>query len=203
MKKKYLLLTIIFISCTFILSGCGNNNNSNNNTTTDLDRTSVTIELPEVMEPVEQEISNFSTPIKSSSAGRLNNIRITCSKINGQIVESKQEFSFEQIVGKSTPEQGYQKADIFVNKKIVQAYGGGNCQVSSTLYNAVLQVPDFTVTERHPHGRKVNYVSEGQDAAVSYGSLDLKFVNNLDTKIKIYATADESNVNVRIVKIVE
>lgn len=200
MSKRIITLIIIFVFCTFILCGC---ENKNNNTTTDINKTSLTIELPETKEPVEQEIANFSTTIKSKGAGRLNNIRITCSKINGQIVDSMQEFSFEQIIGKSTPEEGYQKADIFVNKQIVQAYGGGNCQVSSTLYNAVLQVAELSVTERHPHGRKVNYVPEGKDAAVSYGTLDFKFVNNLDSKIKIYATSDDNTVNVRIVEIVE
>ena len=202
MIKKIITLIIIFIFCTFSLCGCENNDN-NNKTTTDINKTGLTVELPTIKEPVEQEIANFSTTIKSKGAGRLNNIRITCSKINGQIVDSMQEFSFEQIVGKSTPEEGYQKADIFVNKQIVQAYGGGNCQVSSTLYNAVLQVPELNITERHPHGRKVDYVPEGKDAAVSYGTLDLKFINNLDTKIKIYASSDDNTVNIRIVKIVE
>lgn len=78
---------------------------------------------------------------------------------------------------------------------------GGNCQVSSTLYNAVLAVPELTVTERHEHGKPVAYVEQGKDAAVSYGSMDLKFVNTLDTDIKITSSTDGENVYAQIYKI--
>lgn len=62
---------------------------------------------------------------------------------------------FCQTVGKATEEKGYKKADVIVDKQVTQALGGGNCQVSSTLYNAILKVSDFKVTERHPHGKKL------------------------------------------------
>ena len=205
MFKKLIILNI-FIVLTFVLCGCGNSNNENANTnsnnSTDIDKTSLTIEVPEEPKPpVETELATFSTTIKSKGAGRLNNIRITCSKINGQTLGIGNEFSFEKIVGKSSPEEGYQKADIFVDKKIVQAYGGGNCQVSTTLYNAVLATPGLTFTERHPHGRKVDYMPEGKDAAVSHGTLDLKFKNDTGSQIKIYASSDDSTLTVKIVKV--
>ena len=98
-------------------------------------------------------------------------------------------------------EKGYKKADVIVDKQVTQALGGGNCQVSSTLYNAILKVSDFKVTERHPHGKKVNYVPEGKDAAVSYGSKDLKFVNNTSNTIKIYASTDNKKVSIKIVSV--
>lgn len=79
--------------------------------------------------------------------------------------------------------------------------GGGNCQVSSTLYNVVLQIDGLEVKERHPHSKDVHYVEEGKDAAVSYGSVDFKFINNTGNKIKIYANSDLNSVNVRIVKV--
>ena len=77
-------------------------------------------------------------------------------------------------------------------------FGGGNCQVSSTLYNAVLAVPSLKVTERHEHSNDVPYVAEGKDAAVAYGSYDFKFVNNTENDIKIKASTDSNNVTISI-----
>ena len=158
-------------------------------------------EPPAKSEPVESVLAEFSTTIKSRASNRLNNIQITCSKLNETTVESGKSFSFCQTVGKATEEKGYKKADVIVDKQVTQALGGGNCQVSSTLYNAILKVSDFKVTERHPHGKKVNYVPEGKDAAVSYGSKDLKFVNNTSNTIKIYASTDNKKVSIKIVSV--
>ncbi len=158
-------------------------------------------EPPAKSEPVETVLAEFSTTIKSKASNRLNNIQITCSKLNETTVESGKSFSFCQTVGKATEEKGYKKADVIVDKQVTQALGGGNCQVSSTLYNAILKVSDFKVTERHPHGKKVNYVPEGKDAAVSYGSKDLKFVNNTSNTIKIYANTDNKKVSIKIVSV--
>ena len=77
----------------------------------------------------------------------------------------------------------------------------GNCQISSTLYNAVLNLPDLSIVERHEHSKKVYYVPEGKDAAVAYGSIDFKFQNNYVYDIKIYAAPTTSEVSIRIVKI--
>lgn len=77
----------------------------------------------------------------------------------------------------------------------------GNCQVSSTLYNAVLQIPELKVLERHAHSKEVHYVKKDKDAAVSFGSVDFKFKNNSDSDIKIYASSDLKGVNIRIVKL--
>ena len=156
-------------------------------------------EPPAKSEPVETVLAEFSTTIKSKASNRLNNIQITCSKLNETTVESGKSFSFCQTVGKATEEKGYKKADVIVDKQVTQALGGGNCQVSSTLYNAILKVSDFKVTERHPHGKKVNYVPEGKDAAVSYGSKDLKFVNNTGNDIKINTSASAKEISVSII----
>lgn len=151
--------------------------------------------------PTEEEISSFSTDLGSSPEGRLTNIRITCGKLNGCTVAKGETFSFCQTIGPSTAEDGYKEASVFVDGKTVQALGGGNCQVSSTLYNAVLNVPDFEVVERHEHGKKVSYVPEGKDAAVSYGSVDFRFKNNSSNDIKMYFSTDDKTVSVRIVKL--
>ena len=151
--------------------------------------------------PIESEIASFSTNLKGDSA-RLNNINITCNTINGTTIKNGDSFSFNSIVGQPTAEKGYQEADVFVNQKTEKGYGGGNCQVSTTIYNAVLNVEGIEVTERHPHKKKVSYIEEGKDAAVSYsGGLDLKFTNNTGSDIKLYVTCDNDSVDVKIVNL--
>ena len=135
--------------------------------------------------PKEEEIASYSTKLSGSTENRLTNIRITCKKLNGITVNNNDTFSFCKSTGPSTAEEGYKEATVFLNGKKVQALGGGNCQISSTLYNAVLTVPDFKVVERHEHGRDVSYVPDGKDAAVSYGSIDFKFKNNTGNNIKL------------------
>ncbi|MDO5556320.1 MAG: VanW family protein [Clostridia bacterium] len=111
-------------------------------------------------------------------------------------------FSFCNTVGKATADEGYQKADIFDSDgNIVKGYGGGNCQISSTLYNVVLNTPNLTIIERHAHSRKVDYVETGKDAAVSYGSVDFKFRNDNDYSVKIYASNTSDSVDIKIVKL--
>lgn len=139
--------------------------------------------------------------IKDNAPGRLTNIRITCNALNGIIINPRQTFSFNEIVGKPTAEKGYQEAKIIIDHKTETGIGGGNCQVSSTLYNAVLAVPTLAVIERHEHGKDVTYVPEGKDAAVSYGSLDFKFRNDNDYKIKINLVTDDKNITATIFKI--
>lgn len=131
----------------------------------------------------------------------MTNIKITCNALNGTIIEPNQTFSFNEIVGKPTSERGYQEAKIIIDHKTETGIGGGNCQVSSTIYNAVLAVPTLTVTERHEHGKDVTYVPEGKDAAVSYGSLDLKFKNNNNYKIKLNIITDDKNITATLFKI--
>lgn len=82
-----------------------------------------------------------------------------------------------------------------------KGFGGGNCQVSSTLYNAVLEVPSLEVTERHEHSNDVPYVEDGKDAAVAYGSYDFKFRNDLNNSIKILASTDGNYVYTSIVEL--
>lgn len=87
------------------------------------------------------------------------------------------------------------------NGNKILGLGGGNCQVSSTLYNAVLAVSSLEVTERHAHSNKVPYIESGKDAAVAYGSYDFQFVNHSGNSIKIKASSDGENVSVGIVKL--
>ena len=155
------------------------------------------------IEPKKDElISSFSTKIYTKESERQNNISITCSKLNGTVVKNGGTFSFCNTIGPATSAKGYQEADIFDNdgnKK--KGLGGGNCQVSTTLYNAVLKVSGLSVIERHEHSNKVPYIKAGKDAAVAYGSYDLKFRNNTGNDIRIEASATANNVSINLYKI--
>lgn len=180
-------------------------NTSQNIDNSSSQRNAIEINKNSTGEPIktEEEIASFSTKIYSKDSARQNNINITCSTLNGTIVTNGSTFSFCNTVGQSTSAKGYLEADIFDrngNKK--KGFGGGNCQVSTTLYNAVLSVSSLVVTERHEHSNKVPYIQTGKDAAVAYGSYDLKFRNDSGYDIKIYVEASTSNVTVRLVRLV-
>ena len=149
----------------------------------------------------ETQISEFTTKIYTKDDERQNNINITCSSLNDTYVEAGDTFSFCNTVGKATTSKGYEKADVFKDGEIIQALGGGNCQVSTTLYNAVLEVDGLDVTERHKHSNSVPYIKNGKDAAVSYGTYDFKFKNNTGNKIKISASCDSDYVYIKLFKL--
>ena len=151
----------------------------------------------------ETEIASFTTKIYTKDSGRQNNLTLACSTLNNTTVENGKTFSFSKTVGRATSGKGYKKADVFRNGDVVEALGGGLCQVSTTLYNAVLKIPKLKVTERHPHSNKVPYIKSGKDAAVSYGAQDFKFVNNTGNTIKIKASNTKNNVTIKLFKLEE
>ena len=120
--------------------------------------------------------SFFKTNYQYSTKERKENIKLAVSKIDGYILYPEQEFSFNQTVGERTKERGFQEAKIIENGKFTDGVGGGVCQVSSTLYNAVL-LSGLKVSERHNHSMLVNYVEPSLDAMVSSTYADLKFIN--------------------------
>ena len=176
--------------------------NKNNLDEIDIKSTQSTTDTQQVTEQTEKEIANFSTKIHNKEKARQNNMRITCDSLTNTEIKPEEIFSFCNTVGKATAEAGYKEAEIFdKNGNIKKGYGGGNCQVSSTLYNVVLQIPGLKVLERHEHSRKVSYVESGKDAAVAYGSIDFRFKNENNYDIKIYSESTEDSINLRIVKI--
>lgn len=162
-------------------------NNTNTNTTT--------------VTKKETEIARFSTKIYNKDEERQNNIKITCKTLSTKEVRPGETFSFCDTVGKATHAKGYEEADIYVNGKKEQGLGGGNCQVSTTLYNAVLKVPKLEVVERHKHSGDVPYTQEGKDAAVSYGAYDFKFKNNTDNVIKIVMENTTDSITAKLIRI--
>lgn len=148
------------------------------------------------------EIANFSTKIHNKDSARQNNISITCNTLSNTEIKSGEVFSFCNIVGKASTDKGYQKADIYVDGEKKQGLGGGNCQVSTTLYNAVCKVDGLEVIERHEHSGHVPYIDEGKDAAVAYGSYDFKFKNNTENTIRIIMMAEENTITAKIEKLI-
>ncbi len=139
---------------------------------------------------INYKIGEFSTEYGSmSSPERANNIMLAAQIINGKILMPGDTFSFNDILGERTAEKGYQAAPVIVGNQVESGLGGGICQVSSTLYNAVIRA-DIKSIERTHHTLPSHYVKLGMDATVDYGSLDYKFKNTL--KYPIYIQGDAS-----------
>lgn len=200
------ILTLIGIGTAIYIFTKNNSNQENYTTSKTSTNEKENKNKPEISQAnstkKEEQISTFSTKIYNKESSRQNNVTITCSTLNETIIPKGGTFSFCNTVGQATTQKGYQEADIFDkygNKK--KGLGGGNCQVSSTLYNAVLNTSGLNVTERHQHSNKVPYIQMGKDAAVAYGSYDLKFINNTGFDIKIKAQNTADNVTITLYKL--
>ena len=174
-----------------------NNTNTSNATNSTNNQQQNQTEVPSK----EIEIARFSTKVYNKDSKRQNNMAITCKALSTKKIEPGETFSFCNTVGKATSSKGYQEADIYVDGKKEKGLGGGNCQVSTTLYNAVLKVPELEVTERHQHSGKVPYIQAGKDAAVAYGAYDFKFKNNTGSTIKIVMGNTSNNITAKIIKL--
>lgn len=168
---------------------------------------SLQIEIPIISTPPEickKDFENqinlradFSTNISSSSTDRKHNIKTALNSINKKVLLPNETFSFNNVVGRRTENNGYRTAKIIVNNEFVDGIGGGVCQVSSTLYNAAL-LSGLEIVEANKHSKQVGYVKYGFDAMVNFGSSDLKFKNNTNDKITIIANYSQDKIRIRI-----
>lgn len=142
-------------------------------------------------------LGSTTTYYNGGQAGRTTNVRLACNSVNGTILNPGEEFSYNDIVGERTSSRGYRSAIIFSNGSEVDGLGGGVCQVSSTIYMAVLRA-DLEVTERYNHQFQVSYTPISQDAAVYWGSKDFKFVNDTPYPIKIVASSGGGSLTVQL-----
>ncbi len=125
---------------------------------------------------------------------RNNNLRIACKAINGTIIYPGEVFSFNKTVGVRSASKGYKKASTFRGaNEVIQSYGGGVCQVASTVFNTAL-VANMQIVERHQHSQRVHYGKLGRDATVYYGSQDFKFRNNTNHPIMIRMWLEDQKV---------
>ena len=147
----------------------------------------------EELSRVKDVLGSFTTSFKTSGSSRSANVRNGCALINGTTLYPGEEFSTYDTVSPFTQENGYYMAGSYLNGQVVDSLGGGICQVSTTLYNAVL-LSELQVTERHNHSMIVTYVDPSADAAISESAgKDFKFVNNTSAPIYIegYTTDDK------------
>lgn len=138
-------------------------------------------------------LASFSTYFKPWDADRNANLRLAADRIHGKRLQPGETFSYNETVGNRTPQQGFRMAPVILNGKLVPDWGGGVCQVSSTLYNAVL-LANLDIVERSNHGRAIGYVPLGFDATVVDGQLDFKFKNNLTRPVLIYSSVTEDEL---------
>ncbi|SET27612.1 VanW like protein [Oceanobacillus limi] len=143
------------------------------------------------------ELANYTTYFKSGNEERSNNIALATEAINNSVVFPGEKFSFNKVVGKRTKEKGYMRAPVIVKGELSEDIGGGICQVSSTLFNAV-NLEGIKIVERYSHSRNVPYVPPGKDATVSWWGPDFVFLNEYNHPILIRATAKNGRVAIRI-----
>lgn len=144
-----------------------------------------------------ETLAKYTSRITDQNESRLTNVHLAASKINGVIINPGETFAYLSYVEPITVEGGYKVANVYANGKITQDVGGGVCQVSSALYSAVLYA-DLDVIKRYAHSLTVGYVPYGQDATVSSGEIDFRFVNNTNEPIKIIASSDNAGVYITL-----
>lgn len=212
MKKYLWIFLILIIAGGIAIFAFSNNNNpegdytakrtstSNENGTDKQDETNKRSEPEE--NKTEEQIAEFTTRLPNDTEARDDNIKLACKILNGTVIKSHETFSLWDTIGCPTKEKGYEKAKSFTaDGEVIQSYGGGICQLSTTIYNTVLKVDGLKVTERHEHSREVPYIEDGKDAAVSYGNTDLKFKNTLDYDIRMKAEVENRKVKIKLIRI--
>lgn len=142
-------------------------------------------------------IGTATSSYKTSSEARKENIRISANAFKGRLILPGEEVSYNETTGPRSRESGYQEANVIINREFVPGLGGGVCQTSTTLYQALLDA-DLSIVERHPHSIPPGYVERGTDAAVAYGSLDLRFKNDFDFPIYIDTVIEGDRVSFNI-----
>lgn len=138
-------------------------------------------------------LASYSTYFKSWDDDRNANLRLATSRIHGKVLKPGEVFSYNQSVGHRTQQEGFRMAPVILDGKLVPDWGGGVCQVSSTLYNAAL-LADLDIVDRSNHGRAIGYVPLGFDATVVDGLIDFKFKNNLKNSVMIYSVVTDDEL---------
>ncbi len=156
-------------------------------------KTDVPEKTTEQYKKINGVIGEFSTNFKTSAEGRSYNIGLSANSFEGLILMPGEIASFNEITGPKQAKYGYKEAPVILKGELTPGIGGGVCQTSTTLYNALL-LADLEIIERHPHSIAATYVRKGTDGAVAAPSLDLKFRNNFDYPIYIDTKIENKNV---------
>ncbi len=142
-------------------------------------------------------LASAVTKYSSRKVARTKNVVMAAKNMNNAVVMPGAEFSYNKTVGPRSLKEGFVEALIFVKGKVVPGAGGGVCQVSTTLFQALLKT-GLEIKERHPHSLPVTYAKPGMDATVSYGAIDLRFVNNYDKPVIVQSSASGGLMTVNL-----
>jgi vancomycin resistance protein VanW len=147
--------------------------------------------------PSEVEIGGYATSLVGRTSSQRHNARLSAEDLNGKVIPPGKEFSFNRAVKSWSMDRGYVKAPVSFDGELVRAFGGGVCQTSTTLYNAAL-LAGLPIEERHSHVFVAHYVPPGQDAAVAFPGIDLRFKNPYPWPIRIKARTFNDRLEVRL-----
>lgn len=165
------------------------------------------IELPLVFSPPERTrqalagyrvLGHCATRFNASQANRTQNVRLAVNAVDDTWIPAGGIFSLNSVTGQRSPQSGYLKANVYSGSRVVLGYGGGVCQVSTTVYNAALMAA-MPIVERHPHSRSVPYVPWGRDATVSWGTADMKFRNGTDAALLVRSWVEGDSLHVCLI----
>lgn len=140
-------------------------------------------------------IAEFSTPLSGREANQRHNAELCSARIDGTVIRAGAAFSFNETVGPWSRDRGYRRAPVSYSGQMIDAWGGGVCQTSTTVYNAAL-LAGFDVNERSAHHYAPTYIEPGRDAAVAYPNIDLVFVNPYPVSVTLRAEVDGDRVRV-------
>ncbi len=142
-------------------------------------------------------LSSYSTKYAASNRNRTTNLILASNKINGTVIMPGETFSYNKVVGARTIAAGYKEAPIYVSGEVVDGLGGGICQITTTLYNAVVYA-NLEIVQRTNHQFVPSYAPASRDATVVYGSIDFQFKNNRDYPIKLVCSVANGTANFKI-----
>lgn len=148
--------------------------------------------------PKEVVLSAYQTSLAGRTKEQVHNTTLAARKLNGTLIKPGELFSFNQRLGSFGQANGYRKAPVAYSGRLIADWGGGVCQTSSTLYNAVLQA-GLPIAERHPHEFCPLYIAAGRDAAVAYPGVDLRFVNDTEQSLRVVAQVSRERLIVRLI----
>ncbi len=143
-------------------------------------------------------IGSFATSVEGRNSNQRHNAFLCLKKLRGRVIEPGETFSFNHVVGTWSRDQGYRKAPVSYNGKLIDSWGGGVCQTSTTLYNAAL-LAGLQIVERHAHRYAPSYIAPGRDAAVAFSHIDLRIRNTTKFPVVIQGEVTELALTVRLV----
>ncbi|WP_088186254.1 VanW family protein [Desulfosporosinus sp. FKA] len=152
---------------------------------------------PVEIDKIKDVLGDYTTYFNPQDAPRTQNVRLAANAINNYLIAPGKVFSYNKVVGERTEAAGYRPAYIFVGQEEIKGDGGGVCQDSSTLFQAVCEA-NLKVVERHMHSLPVSYVAKGQDATVAYGLLDFRFQNDTKGYLLVSALTGENWLRIRL-----